>query len=127
MGPVRGVLRVALRHTRTACRSTLCVRRLLLGAKGDAMNFTHLPPTAAWQHREARTGFEVTYFQSVAEGFRIQGCTTAIEDGETWAVEYAIDLDAAGATRRAQISGRSVAGRSSTLLESDGAGRWLVG
>jgi hypothetical protein len=91
------------------------------------MSFAHLPATAAWQHKEARTGFEVTYFQSVAEGFRIQGCTTAIEDGETWAVEHAIDLDATGATRRAEISSRSVAGLTSALLESDGAGRWLVG
>jgi hypothetical protein len=91
------------------------------------MRFAHLPATAAWQHQDARTGFEVAYFQSVADGLRIQGCTTAIEDGDTWAVEYAVDLDATGATRRAEISGRSVAGRSSTLLESDGAGRWLVG
>src|SRR5262245_37335779 len=91
------------------------------------MSFAHLPATAAWLHRDVRTGFEVAYFQSVAGGFRIQGCTTAIEDGKTWVVEYTIDLDATGATRRAQISGRSAAGVSTALLESHGAGRWLVG
>src|SRR5262249_53074974 len=91
------------------------------------MPFAHLPATAAWLHRDVRTGFEVAYFQTARDGLRIEGCTTAIEDGKTWAVEYAIDLDATGATRRAQISGRSVAGVSTTLLESHGAGRWLVG
>jgi uncharacterized protein len=103
------------------------VSKLWLARQSESMNFAHLPATAAWQHQGARTGFEVTYFQSVAEGFRMQGCTTAIEDGQPWAVEYTIDLDAGGATRRAQISGRSAAGLSSALLESDGAGRWLVG
>ena len=44
----------------------------------------------------------------------------------TWAVEYVIDLDEAGATRAARIRGRSAAGSSSALLEADGAGRWLV-
>lgn len=56
----------------------------------------------------------------------IRGCTTAVEDGTPWAVEYAIEVDRAGATRRARISGRSAAGSSSTVLEADGAGHWLV-
>ena len=51
---------------------------------------------------------------------------TAMEDGALWAVEYAIELDAAGATRGAQINSRSAAGARSALLEADGAGRWLV-
>jgi len=36
------------------------------------------------------------------------------------------DLDQTGATRRAQIRGRSPAGPSTTLLEADGAGHWLA-
>ena len=90
------------------------------------MGFESLPATAAWQHRQARAGFEVVYFQPLAEGCRIEGCTTALEEGKTWAVEYTIDLNEAGATRAARIRGRSAAGPCSALLEADGAGRWLV-
>jgi uncharacterized protein len=90
------------------------------------MEFAPVPATAAWQHRGARTGFEVAYFQPLGEGCRVAGWTTAIEDGLTWAVEYVIDVDGAGATRSARIRGRSAAGFTSALLEADGAGRWVV-
>jgi uncharacterized protein len=93
---------------------------------GEIMDFRPVPVTAAWQHQEARAGFEVAYFQPAAEGLRVEGWTTAVEDGQTWAVEYAIDLDRAGATRSAQIRGRSAAGLSAASLTADGAGRWLV-
>ena len=85
-----------------------------------------MPATAAWQHLGARSGFEVVYFLADGTGCRIEGWTTAAEDGATWAVEYAIQLDASWATRAAQIRGRSPAGFCSRLLEADGAGRWLV-
>jgi uncharacterized protein len=91
------------------------------------MDFAPLPATAAWRHRGARGGFEVTYFEVLDRGCRIEGMTAAIEDGVTWAVEYSIDLDETGATRGARIRGRSAAGSSAALLEADGAGRWLVG
>jgi uncharacterized protein len=90
------------------------------------MSFAPVPVTAAWQHRVARSGFEVVYFGARGDGCRIEGWTTAIEDGQTWAVEYAIDVDAAWATRSAAIRGRSAAGLCSALLEADGNGRWLV-
>jgi hypothetical protein len=90
------------------------------------MDFSPVPATAAWQHRDARAGFEVAYFQPFGEGHRVEGWTTAIEDGSTWAVEYVIDLDGTGATRGVRIRGRSAAGFSLTLLEADGAGRWLA-
>ena len=77
------------------------------------MNFAPLPATAAWEHREARAGFEVAFFQRSGEGCRIAGGTTAVEDGKTWAVEYAIDLDGTGATRSAGLRGRSAGGLSS--------------
>jgi hypothetical protein len=41
-------------------------------------------------------------------------------------VEYTIDLNQVGVTRGARIRGWSAAGPCSTLLEADGAGRWLV-
>jgi uncharacterized protein len=91
------------------------------------MVFASLPATSAWRHRDARDGFEVAYFRVRDRGYRIEGITTAIEDGVTWAVEYSVDLDETGATRSARISGRSAAGSSLALLQADGAGRWLVG
>jgi uncharacterized protein len=92
----------------------------------SVMSFAPLPRQAAWQHRGARSGFEVVFFGEHDRGWRIEGCTAAIEDGTPWAVEYAIELDTAGATRSARITGRSAAGSCSTVLEADGTGRWLV-
>ena len=90
------------------------------------MSFTALPQQAAWQHRSARSGFEVVFFDNRNGGCLIHGCTAAIEDGTPWTVEYAIELDGARSTRSARIGGRSAAGPRSALLEADGAGRWLV-
>jgi hypothetical protein len=74
-----------------------------------------------------RSGFEVAYFGARGDGCQIQGWTTAVEDGLTWAVEYVIEVDAAWATRSARIRGRSGAGFCSVLLEADGNGHWLAG
>ena len=90
------------------------------------MPFVAPPPTAAWEHRDARSGFEVAYFHLLDDGVRIEGCTTAIEDGQTWAVDYLIWVDATWTTQRARISGRSASGLRSIVLEADGAGHWLV-
>jgi uncharacterized protein len=90
------------------------------------MSFAPVPATAAWHHRSARSGFEVVYFDARSEGCRIEGWTTAIEDGATWAVEYAIEVNTAWVTRGARIRGRSAGGFCSTLLEADGAGHWLI-
>jgi hypothetical protein len=92
----------------------------------DAVSFATLPRQAAWQHRGARAGFEVVFFDDRDGGCLVHGCTAAVEDGTPWTVEYAIELDGAGATRSARVSGRSAAGPRSTLLEADGTGRWLV-
>lgn len=92
------------------------------------MGFAPPPLTAAWQHRDARTGFEVVYFHDLGgDGYRIDGWTTAIEEGGTWAVEYQIQVDAAWATRRVRIRGQSLAGSCTAALDADGAGRWLAG
>jgi uncharacterized protein len=90
------------------------------------MSFLPLPASACWQHRAARSGFEVAYFEAIPDGLRIQGTTTAIEDGKAWVVTYLIRLDTAWATRSARITARTVAGWRETFLESDGAGHWLV-
>ena len=90
------------------------------------MEFSDPPPTAAWQHVEARSGFEVAYFTAVEDGWHVHGCTTGVEDGRTWIVEYAVELDADWATRTARVSCRSEAGHRTTSLAADEAGRWRV-
>jgi uncharacterized protein len=73
-----------------------------------------------------RARFEVVYFSGGGDGCRIEGWTNAIRDGATWVVEYAIEVDAAGATRSAAIRGRSGAGFCTARLGTDGNGHWLV-
>jgi uncharacterized protein len=88
--------------------------------------FQPFPATACWQHREARAGFEVAYFRDQAPGWRIDGTTTAIEDGQTWVVSYRIEADAAWVTRRALVTATTVTGAHTTELRADGTGRWVV-
>ena len=90
------------------------------------MSFDSLPATACWQHRGARSGFEVAYFRPVPDGWHIDGTTAAVEDAATWIVIYHIQLDAAWATRSARIMARTASGPRETVLESDGEGRWHV-
>ena len=90
------------------------------------MTFAPLPATACWQHRAARSGFEVAYFQAASGGWRMDGTTAAVEDGQTWIVSYSIRLDAAWLTREARVSSRTASGSRETQLACDGEGRWLV-
>ena len=86
-----------------------------------------LPPAAAWRHQEARAGFEVSFFEAIESGHRIEGSTSAVEDGQAWIVDYVIEIDDAWATRRARVSSRSAAaGSRSVTLEADGRGQWRV-
>lgn len=86
--------------------------------------FRSPPPAAAWRHREARTGFETVFFRPVPGGYRIDGSTTAVEDGRAWAVGYRIETDDAWVTRRARVTGLSESARRHVLLEHDGLGGW---
>ena len=90
------------------------------------MSFSVPPVTAAWQHRHARLGFEVAYFEPAGHGYHISGRTTAVEDGQTWMISYAIRLDETWTTRNARITGRSASGLRHARLEADGSGRWRV-
>jgi uncharacterized protein len=90
------------------------------------MAFRQLPPSAAWRHRDARDGFEVVFARIDAGGHHLEGHTAATEDGDAWAVHYAITVDAAWRTRRAHIVGWSARGRRDLRLESDGRGVWRV-
>jgi uncharacterized protein len=90
------------------------------------MPFQSFPATACWEHRGARAGFEVAWFRAHDRGWRIDGTTTAREDGQTWAVSYRIDVGPDWVTRRARITATTVTGSHETELTSDGAGHWHV-
>jgi hypothetical protein len=90
------------------------------------MGFRQLPPSAAWRHRDSRDGFEVVFARSDAGGHHLEGTTTATEDGDAWAVHYAVAVDLAWRTRSAVVLGWSAGGRRELRLESDGHGAWLV-
>jgi hypothetical protein len=72
---------------------------------------------AAWQHRDSRSGFEVVYI----DGPRVEGYATAVEEGDAWAVEYVLVLDASWATRSVRVRSRSA----EVELERGSAG-WRV-
>jgi uncharacterized protein len=90
------------------------------------MAFATPPAFAAWRHRDARDGFEVVFLHAGDDGWRLEGHTAAVEDGEAWAVRYRITLDAAWHTRSTQVWGRSAAGLYEVALEADGSGGWRV-
>jgi hypothetical protein len=90
------------------------------------MAFLDLPPVAAWQHRGARDGFEVVFMRSGPDGHRVEGHATAVEDGESWAIRYAIVLAPNWITRSAHVVGRSASGQRELALEHDGAGAWRI-
>ena len=90
------------------------------------MEFVDPPPSAAWAHRGARQGFEVAFFERNEGGHLISGCTTALEDAQMWVVDYQIQLDPQWISRRARVTGRSVAGSRTVVLEADGFGSWTV-
>lgn len=81
-----------------------------------------LPVFAAWRFVDAVDGFEVVY----PGPRRLRGHTSAVEEGRAYAVRYDIALDEGWRTREAWISSDTVDGPRSTVLLSDGAGRWTV-
>jgi uncharacterized protein len=90
------------------------------------MAFAAPPEFAAWRHRDARDGFEVVFLRAGDGGYRLEGHTAAVEEGQAWAVRYRITLDPAWRTRGAQVSGRSASGRHELALDADGRGGWRV-
>ena len=90
------------------------------------MSFSDLPQWPAWQHRDARNGFEVVFLEPHSAGYRLEGDTAAVEDRTAWAVHYVIDLDSDWSTLSTRVSGRSVSGTHALTLETDGAGRWSI-
>jgi len=89
------------------------------------MPFRDLPHFAAWQHRDARNGFEVVFLEPHGDGYLAEGNTAAVEDGEGWAVHYAIALRPDWSTRRARVWARSASGTRDLTLETDRGG-WSI-
>lgn len=90
------------------------------------MVFAPVPSAAAWRHELSRDGFEVAYFHVDGSGWRLIGCTTAVEAGQTAVVSYDLIVDAGWATRRATVALQSESGARRRLLESDGHGHWRL-
>lgn len=90
------------------------------------MNFSSPPAVAAWLHQQARTGFEVAGVQSVNDGWVLSGCTSAVEEGEAWVVDYQIEVAADWTTRSARVTRRVGAVGRGAIIEGDGRGRWRV-
>lgn len=84
------------------------------------------PPQAAWRHGPAQVGFEVVFPRKTSDGFYFESHTSAVEHEQAWAVYGRLEVDASGATRRAQVSGSSDTGRREVTLEHDGAGHWTI-
>jgi hypothetical protein len=87
---------------------------------------SELPATAAWRHLDAREGFEVLFLRREADGYRFEGHATAVEDGVTWSVRYAIEVDAGWVTRTARVVSRSAAGERELRIARGGHGGWLI-
>jgi uncharacterized protein len=88
----------------------------------NRVDFTALPPVAAWAHHTARIGFEVARFEGTGSGHRIRGTATAVEDADAWAISYDITVDSAWTTRQvlaARDDAEFVAAR-------DAQGRWVI-
>jgi uncharacterized protein len=81
-----------------------------------------LPRFAAWRFVEAVEGFEVVY----AVHDELRGHTSAVEDGQPYAVHYRIRFDEEWRAREALVSTDTVAGALEVELASDGAGSWTV-
>jgi hypothetical protein len=88
--------------------------------------FTDLPPTAACRHLGARDGFEVLFIRPTADGYRLEGHSTAVEEGEAWAVRYDLTVDRAWRTRSAHVIGSSASGTRGVVIEGDSQGGWRV-
>ena len=90
------------------------------------MPFREPTTSAAWQHVDARCGFEVVIVHPGERGYRLEGTTTAVEADEAWAVGYAIVVDERWQTVTAEVSGRSADGARDLVMRTDGRGRWQV-
>ena len=86
----------------------------------------NLPATAAWQHVEARAGFEVVLLRREVAGYRFDGHSTAVEGEHVWGIRYTVVLDPSWTTRCAHVVGQSEHGIAELHLARERTGRWRV-
>jgi hypothetical protein len=85
-----------------------------------------VPEAAAWRLVDAHDGFEVVFIGRDGDGYRVDGHSTGVEDGEAWGVQYRVALDASWTTRSARVVARSISGAGEVVLEADRVGVWTV-
>jgi len=81
---------------------------------------------AAWRHQGARAGFEVVFLRRERSGYRVDGHSTAVQEGEAWGIRYELTLDEEWVTRSAHVVGQSAEASHEVRLEGDGTGSWRV-
>jgi hypothetical protein len=88
----------------------------------NRVDFTALPPAAAWLHHTARIGFEVVRLERTGSGHRIRGTATAVEDGDAWAISYDIAVDSTWTTRQVRAARDDV----EFVATRDEHGLWVI-
>jgi uncharacterized protein len=96
------------------------------GSANSIAGVPELPSMAAWHHRDARAGFEVLFLRRDRDCYRLDGHSTAIEEGEAWGIRYALTVDHDWVTRCAHVVGQSASGAHEVRLDRDGRGMWRV-
>jgi uncharacterized protein len=90
------------------------------------MTFATPPTSAAWQHRGARDGCEVAFLRLMGNGLRVEGHTTAVENGVAWTFGYMVVVDTTWATRGASAAVSAASGQRELTIASDGRGTWRI-
>lgn len=90
------------------------------------MSLAPLPSRSAWRHHTAREAVEVTGVEAAADGTRLRGTVTGVEDGAPWALGYDITVDPDWCTRRAEVRSLLPGDRSRVVLLRGADGRWQV-
>lgn len=85
-----------------------------------------MPPQAAWHHSGARNGFEVLFATREANGHRLTGQTTAVEDAVGWTVGYVVSTDGFWRTTEVRGSGRTSNGDSHVHMRRNSSNQWWV-
>ena len=85
-----------------------------------------VPEAAARRLVDAHVGFEVVFIRREGDGYRVDGHSTGVEEGEAWGVQYSVALDGSWITRSARVVARSASGVAEVVLEADGVGGWAV-
>ena len=85
-----------------------------------------LPESAAWRLLDAHEGFEVLFPRRAGDGYRFDGRSVGVEEGEAWSISYTLELDGGWTARSAHVRGRSRLGAHEIRLEADRSGDWRV-